>query len=195
MAAEDITTLAKVRAYQQHDATVALDNDTLVSELITRASRAFMEATGRQFRTALTAGTAVQFLYRANPMRVLHLQGYDASAITSVTMDADTTSPTVLAATEYRKLPIPRKHGVINALYLPNHDGSAEGRVVEVVGTWGWPTVPGDVEQAVIDTVVHWLDRQTPGGQLGDENMDRFGPVMFPSSARQVMFRYRQAAL
>ncbi len=179
----------------QHDSTVALDNDDLVDELITRASRAFMEAAGRQFRPVTASGTAVEFLYRANAANVLYLGAYDAQAVTGVRLDTDTDSPTTLTTDQFRLLPIPRKHGVIRALYLPDHAGTPDGRVVEVTGTWGWPAVPGDVEQAVIDTVVHWLERETPGGNLGDDNVDRYGPVMFPSSARQVLFRYRQASL
>ncbi|MBC7643559.1 MAG: hypothetical protein H7123_00430 [Thermoleophilia bacterium] len=187
----DLTTLAKVRSFMQHDATVALDNDDEMQRLITRASATIMDYTGREFVSAATAGTARQFLYYSSPDHVMRTTPFDLRSVTAVTFDPESSSPTALVATDWRLLPIPSKYGVFNSLYFPRHSGNAAGRIVQVTGTWGWATVPHEVEQACIDTVDHWIKRNLPGGEAIPEERDRYGPVLFPTSARMTLRRYR----
>lgn len=188
----DLCTVAQVRAYMQHDATVGTDNDDLTQELITRASASIMDYTGREFATTASGSTSRSFLYYNGPDRVLNLTPYDARTVTQVELDADVDDSTILTdSAEWRLLPIPSKYGAYHALYLPNHSGTATGRVVTVTGTWGWPTIPSDIAQACIDTVVHWLKTQLPGGTQIEDDRDRYGPVQFPTAARAVMRRYR----
>lgn len=188
----DLTTVAAVRSRLQHDDTVGVDNDDEVQALITRASRSVMDFTGREFVSAASGSTARTFLYYNTPDQVLPLTPYDARTVTQLRFDTDTASPsTVTDSTQWRLLPIPSRYGAYHALYLPQHTGTVAGRVVEVTGTWGWPSVPQDIEGATIDTVVHWLRQQMPGGQVVNEDTDRYGPVQFPTSARMVLRRYR----
>lgn len=188
----DLTTVAKFRSFMQHDTGVAADNDDEVQNLITRASRAMMDFAGREWKSEAVGSTARTFLLHDGPDRVLPLTPYDVRSVTQLRFDTDTSSPTTVTdATNWRLLPIPSRYGVYNWLYLPNHSGTRAGRVVEVTGTWGWASVPYDVEQACLETVEHWLKRNLPGGEVFDEDKDRYGPVQFPTSARMVLRRYR----
>lgn len=196
MAASDLTTLQKVRDYQQHDTTVALDNDDLVSDLITQASESIMDYTGQEFAPEVAGPIARTFLLYDGPDQVLHLSPFTCQSVTQIRFDTDTDSPvTTTDSTDWRLLPIPNKYGAYNAVYLPNHYGNAAGRVVEITGAWGWPSVPADIEKACIDTVVHWIKTQQPGSTTFEDGSDRFGPVQFPSGARMTLKRYRMPRL
>lgn len=188
----DLTTVAAVRSFMQHDADVALDNDTLVQELITRASYTIADYTGREFKTTAAADSSRRVLYYNDPGHVIRLTPYDVQSVTRVTLDPETSSPTVLTdSSEWRLLPIPSRYSAYHSLYLPNYGGSIAGRIVDVKGTWGWPSVPHEIAQACISTVVHWLKTETPGGDVMGDDRDKFGPVLFPSSARMTLKRYR----
>jgi hypothetical protein len=137
--------------------------DSLIEDLISRASLAIMEHARREFITDGSLSTTRLFVYEGGG--ILDLAPFDLRTLTSVTIDTDGTSPadTVLTADQYRCEPRSKRHGVWTHLQLrglsPRPASSVDdwvpSREVEIVGTWGFAAVPEDVAQATILTVMH----------------------------------------
>lgn len=151
----DLTTLDAVREFLQiRDEDI--EQDTVISALITRASLAIMRHTGREFAPKTNDAERV-FAYTGRGM--LDLAPYEARAVTTVTIDSDLPSPRALTlGTNYRLRPLPAREGVYSWLEIVGYNGRRV-RQVTIRGDWGWPAIPADVEQACITTVGIWLRR------------------------------------
>jgi hypothetical protein len=86
----DLTTLAAVREFTQKPANVSVDQDALLSSLITRASVMLQNALGREL--APTNGTTRTFPYLGSGM----VETGDLRHVTAVSYDTDSLSPATL---------------------------------------------------------------------------------------------------
>lgn len=112
----------------------------------------------------------------------------DATAVTQVATDTDSDGvfETVWAATDYQLLPLnpaaapePEPYTLIRAtgtLTFPRPTSvTSRLGLVQVTGTWGWPSIPDPVFQATLILVHRTIKRQgSPEGVVG---FDEFGQV------------------
>ncbi len=158
MAAQDLTTLAIVRSFLQKSASDTTQ-DAEISAMITRASDAISRYCEREFKTTGTNPFARTFEYKGGGL--LDLSPFDLQSLSQVRFDTDTASPTTLLAADYRLVPVHKPLGVYTALRIDPAISPTIARwsyrVIEVTGTWGFASVPKDVEHACILTVNNWL--------------------------------------
>jgi uncharacterized phiE125 gp8 family phage protein len=191
-----LTTLDDVRAQLNMDDTVT-DHDTLLEQLIVQATGAIQRHTGCEFVSAAHDGqdpiedVARRFPYTGGAF--LHLSPFDATSITSVQLDPDSASPVTLADDEYRLWPVSSRDGEIHTIELLASAATYGGptRIVEVTGRWGWPQVPAEVKQAAEAVVVHWYRVHAQNQQGYSADVDRYGPVAFPTMARMLLEPFR----
>lgn len=175
------------------------DRDALISTYITQASVAIMRYAGREFAPQTAAG--VERTFRYNGRGWLALSPYDATTITAVEIDSEDDAPTALTVwDDYTLHPIGAPDGVythveFNGFAAPAFSSSSltrPWRLVSITGTWGFAAVPTDVKLAA-NILTGWLLRNhssVPGQSLQDDG-DRFGPVGFPTSVKQLLDPWR----
>ena len=199
MAYPDLTTTSNVRAFLQKP-TGDTAQDSIIGTLISRASLAIMRYTEREFITSASGSTAREFEVELLRDGFMSLAPYDAQAgtITLVELDTDLSTSRTLSADEYRTWPIPAKDGVVSALRLiPISFGGFHRfrhRRVKVTATWGWTSVPADVEHAAIITVATWLKRDISAFSTTfklDEGVTE-RPEILPSAVRALLAHYRR---
>lgn len=196
MAAQDLTSLSDVRLFlQKPDADTG--QDTIISALITRASDAIMRYTQREFAPAASS-TARTFL--SDNRGYVSLAPYDVRAVSQIRLDTDTSNPVTLTTDEYRLRPLPAVHGVYTFLLLNPLSGRPNTRfaerTVEITATWGFATVPEDVEHACILTVVEWLRDDVSAfttAYEGEDNPPNSPVSSIPQDARAVLTPYMRA--
>jgi hypothetical protein len=197
MAAQDLTTLANVRAFLQKNVSDTAQ-DPLISSFITRASDAIMHDCDRRFLPAETAA-AHTFEYTGGGW--LDLSPFDLRSVSQIRLDTDETSPTTLATTDFRVYPQNAPFGVYTALrlapYLVTSRARWQYRLVEVTGNWGWTSVPSDVEQACILTVRTWLRRDVSAVEAvieAPEDLAVGRPMGIPSDAWSLLRPFARQA-
>lgn len=165
----------------------------VIQELITTASGVIAEWTSREFAPPAAAATRI---LRYPGRGELSLSPWDLRVVTSLTIDTDTSTPTVLSTDRFRAVVGP--DGVIESIELPGI-GPAAGdrdRIVTVVGDWGFPAVPRTVKQACVVTVRAWLTREGGLGYQDDsEQAVAPGPpniYWLPASARRLLGPFRR---
>lgn len=164
MATYDLTTIDAVK-----EAITLPDNDTdldtTLPNLISQASLAIMEWTKREFAPVTIEA------------RTFQLDGYhvdfspgDLQSATQVRLHPETTSPTVLGSGQYMLKPVGAARGMYTSMDLSNYLAITSNTmfqfgyaIIEVTGTWGFPSVPNDVVRACNVTVASWLTRSAPG--------------------------------
>lgn len=200
MADDDLTTVAKVRRFlQKPDDDV--EQDQVIGELITRASRAIQTYCGVIFRP--TSSGNVTFVYRGGGR--LSLAPYVAQSVSAVSWGSETSSPSTLATSDYQLRPKPPKNGVYRWLrtatqgsqrYGPEFPGERDSAETEVTvtGVWGYPTIPDDLEHACIVTVATWLRLHVSAFStvfnVDEQQLER--PEALPSAVRAGLSHYRQ---
>jgi hypothetical protein len=187
----DLTTLAAVRLMLQKDSADTAQ-DTIIQSVITRASVAIMHYAGREFAPQSTA--ARKFAYTGGG--VLYFGSNDLQAATLVQIDTDLTGLTLTPATDYRLWPLEPPDGVYTSMLLPTQAASAATvREVTITGDWGFPSIPADVEEACILTVVERIKRDVSGYTQtfpDDESGAPQRPIGIPFAARQILNVYRR---
>lgn len=170
-------TLAEFKAWV--GLTDAVD-DAVISDALAAASAAIDKFCRTHFWQT-TAGTNRVF-DSCDPWR---LRINDAAAVTAVATDKDTDGvyETVWAAGDFQLLPLNPTAGPET---LPFTEIRSIGTqtfpqatrrlgLVQVTGTWGWPTVPEDVYQATLLTTNRLIKRRrSPEGVAG---FDEFGVI------------------
>lgn len=196
-----LTTLEEIRQYLNVPA-IDEDQDDVLTSLIVQASRAIMRYTGREFSPTADAATRV-FGWDGGPR--LALDPYDLRAITSLTLDTDLdmTQQTVVDPTDYRIGPLPAVDEVFQWIELRHHGWwpgrhcawSNRGwqRQATIIGDWGWPVVPADVERACIVTVKTWFERDVAGFSrtYGNDETVLARPLPLPNAATEMLNFYR----
>lgn len=161
----DLTDLGAVRNFLQSPAG-DVEQDAIIGQLITAASRAISTYLGRELYSAGTATRRFELDARdlhwtdSTPAR-LDLAPYDLQAITTLKVDPEATPVTLVLDTDYRLLPVTKPDGVWSAIRfftLPGSSGaSVRSRVIEIAGTWGMPSTPAEVQHWCNVTVTTWL--------------------------------------
>ena len=204
MADVDLTSAATVKASME---TTAATSDTLITALVTRASEAIMAWTERRIRPL--DGAATDRYFEASNRHAYHcgqrrLWVHDLSAIPTqveILDSAGDSYATLVVADDLVLLPRNRESWrPVESLRLrPTATAPVPGQEVRVRGIWGWPQIPGDVEQAAIVTVKSWL-RQPPAdlggfdefsGARGGFTPTPAGGWMLPTAAKQLLRPYR----
>lgn len=194
MAAGDLTTLANVRAFLQKN-TNDTAQDSVIQQLITRASAAAEAYCSREFHA--TANTTRTFNYLGGGS--LFLAPYEARSISQLRWDTDTTSPTTASSTDYWLDGIGPTYQtlMLPSLSVTDTPGRVSRRTVEITGSWGFETVPYDVEHAVIVTVAMWLRRDVAAFSttfsIDEQRLER--PEALPSSVRGLLAPYRLSGI
>lgn len=200
MAAIDLTTVDRVRRFLQKQ-TADVNQDQVIAEMITRASRAIMTYLGVDIVPTQAASHA--FIYHGG--RRLSFGRKVAQSVSAVVMDSDTTSPSTLATSEYSLRPKPPRNGVYrwlrlpyggNVVYGPNDPGDRDfhEREVTVTGVWGFPEIPEDIEHWCIVAVATWLRRDVAAFSttfsVDEDRLER--PEALPSAVRAGLRHYRK---
>jgi hypothetical protein len=146
------------------------ERDAEFDQAIDVASAAIRSYLDRDFETPVSASETRTYYYDGSGV----LEIDDAQTITAVTLDG---AP--LTTDEYSAEP--SGNAPYTWLFLPSHGRSVnpemgfernldtlwwktldKPQVVQITGTWGWPSIPWDVKQAAIWTVVNITETQRP---------------------------------
>ena len=194
-AATDLCTVTEVRE-RRSTAANHVSQDPLVARVIASVSAAIARQYEREFTP--TAGAARTFEYAVDDDVRLSLTPYDLRTITQLRVNPDQASPTILEADQYRLQPYPSEHGTYTAIrfrpgvMLP--DASWGATLVEITGDWGFATIPDDVREAAIVSVVH--NMRTTVGQYsvadGAGGETRYERVEIPQAARDLLDPFRR---
>ena len=181
--------------------TTNVATDALLNTLITSESRAAHRQTGREFVT-ITGLTTRSFDIDERSARSRIVPIGDNNTITTVTVkDIQGTTLETVASSNYVKLPrIREEWEPVVELWFPKGAatpaGLASGYVLEVAGTWWFPSIPTDVVQAVAKLVlVRYLsDAAAAGTALADAlNEQEFNAGVAFASAQDVLRGYLPA--
>lgn len=191
----DLVTVEDVRRFLQKQSTDT-GQDPIIATLISRASKAIIRYTEREFAPAGSAGEARTFEYAGGSF--LSLSPYDLRAITRVRLDIDEASPTTLTSSDYRLYPNPASEGVYTAIrlapYLIHSSTRWQQRLVEITGTWGFASVPEEVKHWTIVTVALWLRRDVATFEstfsIDEERLER--PQALPSAVRAGLSHHKR---
>lgn len=177
MAAIDLCTIEDVKEQIQLPDNV-VNLDALIPTYITDASRAIMNYTKREFRTEVTNPATRRF--KVSGYRV-DFSPWDLQANAgpyTVTLHPETNQPYTLndgsaptyAFPEYAFQPINPQRGLYTSLQfsgflviISTTLMAFNYALVDITGTWGWPSVPEDVNRACVLTVGSWITRSAPG--------------------------------
>jgi hypothetical protein len=202
VAAQDLTTLAKARAYLQKE-TGDTGQDVVLGDEITRASDEIMDFCKREFAPATASATR---RFRVYPHRKLDghfyvdLDPYDLRSVTSVTLHPESASPVTLIATdEYILDPEGKPEGTYTAIRLsPVLSLSSEVQsrfgfaYLDIAGAWGFSAVPSNVEKWALVTIWTWMrgDVQSYSTtfSVSEDRIER--PESLPSAVRRGLARW-----
>jgi hypothetical protein len=159
-----------------------VDDDPLLDALITYAQQAIDSYTGRTFEASADA-TRKFTVGEDTEGRMLYLDG-DLASVTSIITDADATSPTTLAATDYITHPRNRTpYHAIEILGSSNnswtYSNDPQGGIT-VTGKWAWSTAaPNDIVHAC-NRLVGYYYRQKDAGVFDTTAIPDAGIIQIP---------------
>lgn len=167
--------------------------DDVISEAITAASDLIVREYEREFTS--TASATRQFAVQGDWIDVAP---YDLRTITSITLDPDDEAQ-ALTTSDYQTHPFPQRDGVITLIeLLTTSRPTVTGRLVaEIVGAWGFASVPEPVKRACVETV-RAITRADPGGwasasvQGPQDSPAPQGTYAIPAAARRWLDPYRR---
>lgn len=200
MASIDLTDLDNVRAFLQYNAS-DVDQDDVINDMITAASRAILEEFEREFAPT-TDGDVRRFVFDLREPR-LALSPWDLRAATSVVLNPQESGGTALTEWDHYELaPYPAKHGVFTGIdFLTPISLSSSTRrttrcVVDVTGDWGFASVPEDVAHWCKVTAAEWLRKDVSAFSnvfnLESGFLER--AAMLPAAAVAGLRHYRRVA-
>jgi hypothetical protein len=197
--ARELCTLADVTALVPGYVTDT-DTDALLNVLITSESRTAHEVAGREF-VALTGNTTRTFDLDERIVRKRILPVGDLRTLTSVTVK-DYGGTTIQSNPSAVLLPRVRQEWEpITELFVPPSPATtpiewSESYVLEITGTWGFPSIPVDVVQAVAKMVLvrYLADAAGAGTALADAlNEQDFNAAVAFASSQDVLRSYLPA--
>lgn len=189
---DDLCTLSDVRAMMQFG-DGETEQDTILSVLITRASKAISRYSQREF---VNRGPLSRRFDWQPGRTLLDLAPFDLRAATAVALVTPDGS-TPIAPGDYQLGPNPSVDGVYRIVRLrPEVRYLGAGGILpalEITGTWGFPAIPDDIIQAAVATVVTWTRRDvsafTSTYNLDEARVER--PEGLPSAVRALVGEYR----
>ena len=144
--------------------------DAAIAFLINAASKQMMEYANREFKSTLVGSQSRTFrLQRKNDgvSAFIDFGMWDAQTVTAVTAETQPTGGSnVLDATilQYQAVPVEQWEGVYTGVVVFSPTGAwgvpyAAGiqHTASVTGTWGYPSVPPDVEDLCVEQVKEWF--------------------------------------
>ena len=181
-----LTTRDKVREHLQLPASDTSTND-LIDGLVVAVSDHVSRYCDREFTSQGATPLTRTFLH--DGAGFLSLSPFDARTVTLVKA-----GDVELAATDWEAWPIPQRDGVVSHLLLPD---VGRREKVEVTGTWGWPSVPAEVERATTIGVAYML-RTTSQWMSNEYDMDAGmggARMVLPGAARALLAPYKRRAI
>lgn len=184
----DLCTLANVKEALE---TVEVTRDALIATLITAASVAIMQDTGREFAPATASATRrVQV-----DGYVVSLEPYDLRTATTVTLHPESSSPLVLAAgVDYQLMPAVSADAVYQAIQLSAYHVLTSDTalkfghaLLDIAGAWGFTAPPVDVTRACVETVRAWLRADV--SEFALESLIATGPSVLPRGVFPIPFK------
>jgi hypothetical protein len=202
----DLCTVADIRTVLEIPS-ADTTRDTLIQDRITSASRMIQSYTEREF--VAVASTTRRFIVPIGGI-IIDLAPFDLRAATTVSLHPESASPTTLTANaDYMLRPVQPRFSVYTHLGLSGRLHSAGSDVaryfgfsfLDITGTWGFASVPGEARDACIDCVVAWVRRDmsamsfngvldTDPSQQGERPSSAF---TLPYSARQKLDPFRRS--
>ena len=141
--------------------------DAALQFFINTASRLIIDYTRREFKSDF--GTGARIFPFSGTTSYVSFGRYqlDATSLSiQVTVDVDTDAPVILEPAKTNLLPATTFYNTYTGMRIytfavgdPLRQGAGFGRQLSVFGTWGWPAVPSQVEQACIFTCMFWQRR------------------------------------
>lgn len=204
MASIDLTTIDSVK-----EAITLPDNNTDLDSqlpgLITQASQAIMNYCKREF-APVTVGATRRF--KVDSYHV-DFSPWDLQSVTTVALHPETTNPMILTAGQFMLKPINPQRGVYQSLdfsgflvIISQTLMAFNYGLVDITGTWGFPSIPNDVQRAANITIGSWLTRTAPGssGAYGIPTSSGAGANLFrndwdiPWAACKLLGRYKRGS-
>lgn len=151
--------------------------DEAIRFLINSASLRMMEYAGREFKDlGLGSTRTFQITPGGCGFDEVSFGANDAATISAVVIDTQLgQTGLTLTTTQYQPVPVQKWHGAYTGLHIlagaTGYVPTGARRQVTVTGTWGWPSVPADVEHGCTATVLEWLT----GYQVNDQEAGGFG--------------------
>jgi hypothetical protein len=192
---------------------VQTDNDLELARVINDISELAHSEAGREFKRVDTTSSAT---VRVFPIDTLGFNRYvqidDLSAAPTLVriMASDWVTPVATVSTsEYTVYPLTREPWApITAIQLASTVIRPQyGQRLEVTGVWGFPAIPGDLRQAVLDEVANVMNRDvehyaqdlSPVTAGAGQNVVVFGgrPSFLPANPKSLSIfrRYRNPLL
>ena len=175
------------------------ETNAVLNTLITSESRSAHQRAGREFVTIASATTRQYDLDGWNA-RSRRVRVGDMTTVTTVTVEdaVGNTLETIAAASRVSLPRIREEWQPITQLWFPQSVASpagyiGSGYVLKVVGVWGFPAIPADLETAVAKMVLvrYLADAASAGTALSDAaNEQGFDAGMAFASARDVIRSY-----
>jgi hypothetical protein len=185
-----------VPGYSDDDVT-----DGVLEHLIAAESRAAHSKAGREFVTIASLTTRQYDIGVWSERERVVLVG-DMTTVTTVTIE-DQTGATLETVSAADRVSLPRvreEWEPITHLWFPPSSTTpasiVAGYVVEVVGVWGFPSIPDDLRMAVANMVLvrYIADAANSGTALADAlNAQRFNAAVAFASAQDVIRGYSLA--
>jgi hypothetical protein len=185
----DLCTLANVREALEVP-TADTSRDALVGTLITAASVAIMQDTGREFAPSTSSATRrIQV-----DGYMVSLEPYDLRTVSTMTLHPESSSPITLGTADYQLVPAVSADGVYQAVAISRYQVLLSDTafkfgyaLLDIAGAWGFTSVPLDVTRACVETVKTWLRADV--GEFGLADMVEAGPTLNPRSAFPIPFK------
>lgn len=171
------------------------------TRLVNAASDAFLNLCGREIR-AESAGTADRVFSARELIKIAcepaELELGDAAAIATVTLTHEDGSSEVL--TGWTKLPLRRRYSwdPYEAIQFARLQRFLMPDTITVNATWGFPSIPDDVREAVARTAASWFARDTRRYGEVFSNAEHTAPSdpatthVLPRFAWETAMRYRR---
>lgn len=185
------------QAMEIRAADTKLDDD--IRRLIPVASKECIQFCDREFAPA-TAGLTRRF--RTNG-RLVSLAPFDLRTATTITFDP-VGGPVVLTSSDFRLQPTHRPDGVYTEIRISDLFAVQTGtwvtfdfNEVDVLGDWGFLTVPVDVKEAAIIAIRSWLRRDTTtyanvDPELRQLQPEPYGTYKLPPASKSMLDSYRR---
>lgn len=159
-----LTTLDAVKQELGGMALSGTTDDALLEGYINAASRQIIMRAQVEFRNLNTSGTRV---FPVGDDGTVDLTPYSLRQVSQIRTNVEGTTPTTLDATQYQLIPVTVSDGGYRRIRVLNGYTSPSGGVawngtqaalgtIEITGTWGYASVPEDVERWCIVTVREW---------------------------------------
>lgn len=156
----------------KHALSIGDDNDDPTLQRSLDAATGWIDQhTGRTFGDAVTA---TKLFYPSDDGR---LDVVDLLTVTTLKVDSrgDRSYATTLAATDYELLPPNETPKQQVRLWPTSSKSFGPGRLVQIAGTWGYGSVPAQVEQACLILATRYYKRhEAPFGILGQADLGQF---------------------